>query len=160
MGDVIRKYNEHPEFESLGPDGSFCTKNTVALLRRRPVIAKPIFQLIGKEVDRGTSEDAYVVGGEKLVKYQNRETVPFPRALRDMTDREIARRTGLDAETYHRAKAKDSPCSLNFSSGLTGYRSLGYFHAEVPALDCSSARIALHWLITFFVNGSVRILSR
>jgi hypothetical protein len=104
MGDVIRKYNEHPEFESLGPDGSFCTKNTVALLRRRPVIAKPIFQLIGKEVDRGTSEDAYVVGGEKLVKYQNRETVPFPRALRDMTDREIARRTGLDAETISRAR--------------------------------------------------------
>jgi hypothetical protein len=102
MGDVIRKYGEHPEFKSLGPDGSLCTKNTVGLLRRRPVIAKPVFQLIGKEVDRGTSEDAYVLSGDKLVRYQIRETVPFPKGLNKLSDREIARRTGLDAETISR----------------------------------------------------------
>jgi hypothetical protein len=106
MGDVIRKYSDHPEFKSLAPDGSLCTKNTVGLLRRRPVIAGPIFRLIGKEVDRGTSEDAYVIGGEKLVKYQNRVTVPFPRALRKVSDREIARRAGLDAETISRFRKR------------------------------------------------------
>jgi hypothetical protein len=102
MGDVIRKYGERPEFKSLGPDGTVCTKNTVGLLRRRPVIAKPIFKLIGKEVDRGTSEDAYIVGGEQLMRYQSSDKVAIPKALGKMSDREIARQTGLDAETISR----------------------------------------------------------
>jgi hypothetical protein len=97
MGDVIRKYGERPEFKSLGPDGSLCKKNTVGLLRRRPVIAKSISQLIGKEVDRGTSEDAFVAGGEQLMKYQSWKMEAFPKALKKLSDREIARRTGLAA---------------------------------------------------------------
>ncbi len=104
MTDVIRKYSEHPEFKSLDPDGSPCTKDTVGLLRRRPVIAKPIFKLIGKEVDRGTSEDAYVMHGEKLVRYASKESASFPKALKGLSDREIARRTGLDAQTVSRAR--------------------------------------------------------
>ncbi len=64
MGDVIRKYGDHPEFKSLGPNNLICAKETIGLLRRRTVIAKPIFKFIGKEVDRGTSEDAYVMEGE------------------------------------------------------------------------------------------------
>ena len=106
MADVIRKYGERPEFKSLGPDGSVCTKDTVGLLRRRPVIAKPVFQLIGKEVDRGTSEDAYVLNGDKLTRYQISATSPFPKALEKLSDREIARRTGLDAQTISRFRKK------------------------------------------------------
>jgi hypothetical protein len=106
MGDVIRNYGERPEFKSLGPDGSFCTKNTIGLLRRRPVIAKPISQLIGKEVDRGTSEDAFVAGGEQLMRYQSWGTETFPKALKKLSDREIARRTGLDAETVSRIRRR------------------------------------------------------
>ena len=107
LEDIIRKYSEHPEFKSLGPDGSLCTKETVGLLRRRPVIANPVLKFIGKEVDRGTSEDAYVMEGEKLVRYKNMETTPFPKALRKISDREIARKTGLDAETVSRARKRE-----------------------------------------------------
>lgn len=82
MADVIRKYGEHPAFKSLGPDGTPCTKDAVGLLRRRPVIAKPVFKLIGKEVDRGTSEDAYVMQGETLVRYAIKESASFPRVLK------------------------------------------------------------------------------
>lgn len=106
MGHVIKKYGERPEFKSLGPDGSLCAKNTVGLLRRRPVIAKPIFQLIGKEVDRGTSEDAFVAGGEQLMRYQSWEMEAFPRALKKLSDREIARQSGLDAETVSRIRRR------------------------------------------------------
>jgi hypothetical protein len=106
MANVIRKYGEHPEFKSLGPDGSVCTKNTVGLLRRKPVIAKPVFQLIGKEVDRGTSEDADVLNGDKLARYQIGETSPFPKVLEKLSDRAIARRTGLDAQTISRFRKK------------------------------------------------------
>jgi hypothetical protein len=42
-GTFIGKYSQRPEFKSLGPDGSLCTKNTVGLLRRWPVIAKAVF---------------------------------------------------------------------------------------------------------------------
>jgi hypothetical protein len=106
MGDVIRKYGERPEFKSLGPDGSLCKKNTVGLLRRRPVIAKSISQLIGKEVDRGTSEDAFVAGGEQLMKYQSWKMEAFPKALKKLSDREIARRTGLDAQTVSKLRRR------------------------------------------------------
>jgi hypothetical protein len=106
MEDVIGKYSKRPEFKSLAPDGSPCTKNTVGLLRRRPVIAKPIFQLIGKEVDRGTSEDAYMIEGEKLVRYPDGATVSFPKAVAGLSDREIARRTGLDAQTVSRMRKR------------------------------------------------------
>jgi hypothetical protein len=104
MADVIKKYSEHPEFKSLAPDGSPCSKHTAGLLRRRPVIAKPIFKFIGKEVDRGTSEDAYRLQGEKLTRYDRTGTAPFPKVLRRMSDREIARRTGLDAESISRMR--------------------------------------------------------
>jgi hypothetical protein len=67
----------------------------VGLLRRRPVIAESRFQTIGKEVDRGTSEDAYMIEGEKLVRYPNGETVSFPKALAKLSDREIAINTAL-----------------------------------------------------------------
>jgi hypothetical protein len=53
--------------------------------------------LIGKEVDRGTSEDAFVAGGEQLMKYQSWKMEAFPKALKKLSDREIARRTGLAA---------------------------------------------------------------
>jgi hypothetical protein len=95
-GTFIGKYSQRPEFKSLGPDGSLCAKNTVGLLRRRPVIAKAVFQLIGKEVDRGTSEDAYMMEGEKLVRHPNGAPVSFPKTLARLSDREIARRTELD----------------------------------------------------------------
>lgn len=68
------------------------------------MIAKPIFNLIGKGVDRGTSEDAYVMEGEKLTRYENKESVAFPKALRGLSDLEIARGTGLDPETVSRAR--------------------------------------------------------
>ena len=104
MEDVIGKYSRRPEFKSLGPDGSLCTETTVGLLRRRPVIAKPIFQLIGKEVDRGTSEDAYMIEGEKLVRYPNGETLSFPKVLAKLSNREIGRRAVLDSQTVSRMR--------------------------------------------------------
>jgi hypothetical protein len=104
MEVVIGKYSKRPEFKSLAPDGSPCTKNTVGLLRCRPVIAKPVFQLIGKEVDRGTSEDAYMMEGEKLVRYPHGETLSFPKALAKLSDREIARRAVLDSQTVSRMR--------------------------------------------------------
>ena len=116
MRDVIQKYSERPEFKSLAPDGSLCKKDTVGLLRRRHVIAKPVFQLIGKEVDRGSSEDAYILDGERLTHYRNEGKVTFPKALRKFSDREISRRTGLDAETVSRARKgnvrTDTPARL------------------------------------------------
>ena len=107
MGDVIRMYGDHPEFKSLGPNNLICAKETIGLLRRRTVIAKPIFKFIGKEVDRGTSEDAYVMEGEKLVRYQNAKLSPFPRALRDLSNREVSQRSGFDAETISRERKRE-----------------------------------------------------
>jgi len=104
MADVIKKYSEHPESKSLAP-GSPCSKHTTGLLRRRPVIAKPTFKFIGKEVDRGTSEDAYMLQGDKLTRYSAGEISPFPKELTTMSDREIARRTGLDAESISRMRS-------------------------------------------------------
>ncbi|HEX6502421.1 MAG TPA: DNA polymerase [Terriglobales bacterium] len=104
MRDVIQKYSERPEFKSLAPDGSLCKKDTVGLLRRRPVIAKQVFQLIGKEVDRGSSEDAYILDGERLTRCANQEKITLPKALRKLSDREISRRTGLDSESISRMR--------------------------------------------------------
>jgi hypothetical protein len=62
--------------------------------------------LIGKEVDRGTSEDAYMIEGEKLVRYPNGETLSFPKVLAKLSDREIAHRAVLDAQTVSRMRNK------------------------------------------------------
>jgi hypothetical protein len=42
--------------------------------------------------------------GEKLVRYPNGETLSFPKALAGLSDREIARRTELDAQTVSRMR--------------------------------------------------------
>ena len=51
FGDVLAKYETHPESKSLGPDGRPCGRATVGLLRRRPVTVGKI-DLIGKESNR------------------------------------------------------------------------------------------------------------
>jgi hypothetical protein len=61
-GDVLREYREHPEAKSAGSDGVPCARETVGLLRRRPVRAVRL-RYIGKEsnrleeVDRGLIHD-------------------------------------------------------------------------------------------------------
>jgi hypothetical protein len=49
--DVVNKYETHPESKALGPDGRVCDRQTIGLLRRRPITAGKIV-LIGKEANR------------------------------------------------------------------------------------------------------------
>jgi hypothetical protein len=51
FGDVLAKYETHPESKSLGPDGEPCGRGTIGLLQRRPVTVGKIV-LIGKESNR------------------------------------------------------------------------------------------------------------
>jgi hypothetical protein len=103
MADVMRKYSEHLEFKARS--------GRLALQQahdRAPASQagdrKALFKFIGKEVDRGTSEDAYMLQGEKLMRYSRTETAPFPKVLRRMSDREIVRLTKLDAESISRMR--------------------------------------------------------
>ncbi len=50
-GDVIARYQTHPEAKSLGPDGAPCGKRTVGLLQRRPLVLRDLVH-IGKETNR------------------------------------------------------------------------------------------------------------
>jgi hypothetical protein len=51
FGEVLAKYESHPESKSLGADGRPCDRSTIGLLHRRPVTAGRI-RLIGKESNR------------------------------------------------------------------------------------------------------------
>lgn len=51
FGDVLAKYETHPESKSLGPDGGPCGRGTVGLLGCRPITVGKI-DLIGKESNR------------------------------------------------------------------------------------------------------------
>jgi hypothetical protein len=50
LGDVIAEYRSHPEAKSVGLDGRPCGRETIGLLRRRPVRAAN-FVYIGKEAN-------------------------------------------------------------------------------------------------------------
>jgi hypothetical protein len=63
-GTFIGKYSQRPEFKSLGPDGSLCTKNTVGLLHPNgaPVsFPKALARLSDREIARLTELDAQTV---------------------------------------------------------------------------------------------------
>jgi len=103
-GDVIARYRTHPEPKSLGPDGIPCSRNTVGLLRRRPVRAAGIVYS-GKEsnlldeVERGLVHD----WGEVLQTYRDPRrdqwvttVVPFLKRLPAAT---LARQAGLTKRT-------------------------------------------------------------
>jgi hypothetical protein len=51
FGDVADRYGRHPEMKSIGPEGEECGRDTVGLLRRRPVTVGAI-RLIGKEANQ------------------------------------------------------------------------------------------------------------
>ncbi|MDP9364555.1 MAG: hypothetical protein M3Q10_10090, partial [Chloroflexota bacterium] len=50
-GDVIARYQTHPEAKSLGPNGEVCGRRTVGLLQRRRVVLHELVH-IGKETNR------------------------------------------------------------------------------------------------------------
>jgi hypothetical protein len=105
---VVERYSESIEHKSLAPDGSKCTSTTTGLLRRRPIRASGVFDLMGKEVDRGTSTDPEYFPGDdnKLMRYGTAKHV-FPETLRNLSVRELMKRTGLSNETVQRAKKNE-----------------------------------------------------
>ncbi len=62
----------------------------------------------GKEVDRGTSTDPEYLPGDdnKLMRYGTAKHV-FPETLRNLSVRELIKRTGLSNETVQRAKKSE-----------------------------------------------------
>jgi hypothetical protein len=56
LASVLWRHYLHAEDKSLAPDGSASDAWTRGLLKRRPLIAEPTFQYIGKEVERRAQE--------------------------------------------------------------------------------------------------------
>lgn len=109
LGEVIAEYRGHPEAKSLGPDGRPCARETVGLLRRRPVRAVS-FVYIGKEaneldeVEEGLVHDiGHVITDYGEVDDQWLSTV-LP-ALGKIPTNWLAERCGVDRKTIQRTKS-------------------------------------------------------
>lgn len=108
--DVLAEYRVHSEPKSLAPDGTPCGRNTVGLLRRRPVTATHI-TYIGKESNRLEDVEAGVVHDpdEVLTEYPDPRrdllrTLILP-VLRDRSNREIAEAIQLHPNTVKRIRS-------------------------------------------------------
>jgi len=142
---VIEDYAKSIEHKSLAPDGSPCTSDTKGLLRRRPIRASGIFQLLGKEVDRGSSTDPEYYSDEKIARYGH-SGFRFPEALKKYSSRELAARTGLSDKTIREAKNGQQP------KPKTARRLLGYAQL-LSRLQPPSKRTAPHDKITSILEA-------
>lgn len=97
--DVIEEFATHPEAKSAGTDGAPCRRNTVGLLRRRPVQALSVIH-IGKESNRLEDVQAGLVQDpdEVVSRYDDvlyeRFRLHAVSRLRRLGVRETVRRTG------------------------------------------------------------------
>jgi hypothetical protein len=76
--DVIADYRMHPESKSLGPDSQPCSRQTLGLLRRRPVNASEV-RYIGKESNRLDDRAAGLVHDtdEVVIEYRDPRHDPW-----------------------------------------------------------------------------------
>jgi len=115
-GDVLRKYETHPESKAADAQGEPCSRRTVGLLQRRRVRIESVYY-IGKEANKLEVVDAgmvhrasdvyteYVDAGRER-KAWLREVVP---QLNAMTLRELQRRTGLSRAALQAVRAGRIP---------------------------------------------------
>jgi hypothetical protein len=109
----------HPEAKSLGPDGEVGVRSTAGLLSRRAVNIATI-RHIGKEANRLEDVDAGVVGelGDVVTEYLDPRkdvirTIVLPVLLEEFSEREIARRIGVDHKTIAGIERGSRPRSSN-----------------------------------------------
>jgi hypothetical protein len=106
-GDVLARYQRHPEPKSLGPDGQVCAGDTTGLLQRRRVTAvAPIY--IGKESNNleerqagliHNPDDAYSIYHDPGLDTWQRIVLP---ALQQFPATEVAHRSGLHRRSVER----------------------------------------------------------
>jgi hypothetical protein len=106
--DVLARYLAHPEAKALGPDGRAVTRETIGLLRRRPVEAIQPLHRIGREAN-DLSERAHGLAAYDVHEYAPPEdaewhTLVVP-VLRQLPSRQIVERTGIPLRTVQRALA-------------------------------------------------------
>ena len=124
--DVLNEYRTHLESKSLGPDGTSCDRETVGLLKRRPVRATTITH-IGKEANRLEDRQAGLVHDpdEVLNEYRDRARDPFDQLVRPVLSErsvaEIATATDLSTRTIKRARAASGSPLQSTRRPLTEY---------------------------------------
>jgi len=102
--DVLHQYLCHPECKFAGPDGSPCDPWTRGVLQRRHIIAED-FKYCGKEVNRKLEQGP--IDHEidyKCKVYENGRVAADPETLRQLkglSERKIARGTGLHRKPIH-----------------------------------------------------------
>jgi len=106
----LAEYKVHPELKNLGSDGRPCVRDTVGLLRPRPVAAISI-TYIGKESNRLDEVEAGIVHDpeEILTEYRDPRLDPWQAlvlpVLRDRSGREISEALRLHPTTVKRVRA-------------------------------------------------------
>lgn len=97
-GDLVDEYAVHPEPKSLAPGGSRCRRSTRGLLLRRPVTAKRLMY-VGKEANELEAVEGGLITDVSEIRNEyrdiRREHDQLRSALRPLSAREVARRTGL-----------------------------------------------------------------
>ena len=104
--DVIEEYRTHPEYKSLGADGSTPSRESRGLLRRRSVCVRGV-RYIGKESNKIEDVEVGLVGelGDVLEEYLSPETewtqtlLPYLRSTRRS---EIVSKVGISERTVQR----------------------------------------------------------
>jgi hypothetical protein len=111
--DVLDEYRVRPEAKSLGPDGRPCGRDTIGLLRRRPVAALSITH-VGKESNLLEEVQAGLVHDEDevLTVYRDEGRDPWPALVHpllvELPVRHVADSSGLSANVVEKLRGGHS----------------------------------------------------
>jgi hypothetical protein len=103
LGDILCGYIQHPEIESLGPDGEKCKAHTRGLLRRM-TIKGGLQHCIGKEVSRFEQGKADFIENidDVCIHYDRGRVVANESLIAEVSKRGLrkaTKQTGLDRKT-------------------------------------------------------------
>lgn len=108
LWNVIDTWATNPEPKSLDPDGQVCGRDTIGLLKKRPVRTTPeLVTLIGKESNHLEEAQAGLKErGDILNEYPDPERDPWQRlvipAIKQLGPAEVARAAGVNRRTVER----------------------------------------------------------
>jgi hypothetical protein len=122
--DVVAEYRFHPEAKSCGPDGTPCSRQTVGLLQRRPVVATRV-AYIGKESNRLEEVEAGLVHTDDAVynAYHERPDTTWEQdvlpALQSIPVSHLMQATGLARSTIKAIRNGHAAANRSTRTALT-----------------------------------------
>ena len=124
MRDVVTLYRRKREAKSLGPDGQPCSRETIGLLRRRPVRDLTI-RHIGKEANHLEDLAAGLQSADQVTAaYDHRGRGIYPQlvqpALQAFPEHMVVKATGVSRRTITRLRSGAAPDPATLRSLVVG----------------------------------------